>query len=36
MSLSHLGETLPPEMFEELVREVDQNGEGQVNIDGNG
>ena len=34
MSLSHLGETLPMEMLEELVREVDQNGEGQVSIEG--
>ena len=33
-SLTTLGEALPVEIIDELVREVDPDGEGQVNIDG--
>ena len=33
-SLTTLGERLTDEELDELVREVDQDGEGQVNFDG--
>lgn len=34
LSLTTLGERLTDEELDELVREVDQDGEGQVNFDG--
>ncbi len=33
-ALSSLGERVPPEIIDELFREVDPNGEGQMLIDG--
>lgn len=33
--MEHLGETLTPEELEEMIREADLDGDGQVNYDGN-
>lgn len=35
LSLTSLGEPLTKEQLDELIREVDQDGEGMVNADGN-